>query len=268
MSWKNIKTFLILLFLIINVYLIVSTRGILFKKQGMTYFNKNTVLDTAKVIKNNYNVILPNDVVPTKIPNLRNIDVTNIIYTDAFKKSGYEFKINGASFILSVKTNTFSYNEQNAETEFKKITASLGIMDNSYQLEIYKSDKGLICEANQRISDYTLFNGQIKAIFTSNKIQINGIWYITDLYDEETLSGTSKMTDISGILIDVAASCGNSTQKGVILESVEYGYYVTSYDKNAVSKSSSAIPCYMVKTDDGLKYYYDASNGKAIKQED
>ena len=45
-------------------------------------------------------------------------------------------------------------------------------------------------------------------------------------------------------------------------------YFVSYYDENAVSKSASAIPCYMIETDSGLKYYYDVLNGNLLKQED
>ena len=268
MSWKNIKTFLILLFIIINTYLILSANKPLFKNENITTVDKETISDVAKIIKNNYNVILKPDIVPTQITNLRNIDVTNIIYTDELKNSEYKFKVNGAGFEADIKTDTFSYNEEIAREQIVKILQDIGIEDNSYTLKCYKDDEGLICMVNQFFSGFPVLNGRIKAVCISSKITIQGAWYITNAEDEKNIETSLKMTDVTSVIIDAAGACSRSDAAPVKIESVDYGYYVTSYDENVVSKSSSAIPCYLVRTDSGLKYYYDASNGKTIKQEE
>ena len=268
MSWKNIKTFLILLFIIINIHLIFSSNQPLFKEENITTVNKETIADVTAIIKNNYNVDLKTDIVPTKITNLKNIDVTNIIYSDNFKNSKYNFEISGAGFGADIKTNTFSYNEEIAREQIIEILQEIGIEDKSYKLKCYKGDEGLICIADQFFAEYQVLNGHIKAVCVPSNITIKGTWYITNPEDEKNIKTSSKMTEVTSVIIDVAGSCSRSDGSEVKIQSVDYGYYVSSYDENVVSKSSSAIPCYMVKTDSGLKYYYDASNGKPIKQED
>lgn len=267
MSWKNIKTFLILLFIIINTYLVFSTDGF-FQKPTVTYVDKSTIKDVAIVVKNNYNISLSANIVPKKVTNLKNIDVTNIIYTDALKKSGFDFEINGASFEVKIKTQTYSYNEDNAKKQVSDILEKLGIKNDNYKISTYKSDKGIVCNINQAISEYPIFNSKIKAVCASSEIKLYGTWYVTDIKKEKELITASKMTDITSVIIDVADKCNKSDGTQVKITQIGYGYYVPSYDENIVSKTSPAIPCYMIKTDEGLKYYYDATNGKPIKQED
>ena len=56
MSWKNIKTFLIVLFLIINIYLIYSQYGFSFKSSDSSYVSKDTLSDSIWIIEKNYNI--------------------------------------------------------------------------------------------------------------------------------------------------------------------------------------------------------------------
>ncbi len=268
MSWKNIKTFLILLFTIINIYLIFSTNGFVFKKQNVTYIDKTTIDNTINIIKNNYNITVDESIIPKSVDNLRNIDVTNIIYTDKFKNSRFSFKTAGNLFETTVKTGTFSYNELNAEAQLKDILKNLGIDETSYTIDTYKTDEGLVCIANESFSQYKIFNSRIKAAFLPSEVNIQGAWYLPQSKDTKDIKSSTNMTDITSIIIDTAEKCANSDGTEVRITNIEFGYYVSSYDENAVSKSSSAIPCYMLSTDDGSKYYYDALNGKSIKQED
>ena len=203
---------------------------------------------------------------PSKLENLNNINVTNFIYTDKFKASKHKPDIKGAGFELTLKTNTYSYNETNAGKQVAKILEEIGIDKNTYRLKTYKADEGLICNIEQLAYDYPVFNGTIKAVCVSSKISLSGTWYIAE--NMPKTSSTVKMSDITSVIIDAAGQCAKSDGSKVKITSIDYGYYVTSHDESVVSKSSPAIPCYAVKTDRGLKYYYDATNGKAIKQED
>lgn len=268
MSWKNIKTFLILLFSLINIYLIFSTNGFVFRKQNTTYIDKTTIENTVNIVKNNYNITVDASIIPKSVNNLRNTDVTNIIYTDKFSKSQYNFKTKGGTFETTIKTGTFSYNEDNAKTQIKDVLKTLGIEENTYTLNIYKTDEGLVCVADEVFSPHRIFNGKIKAVFMPSEISVQGAWYVPQSKDTRNLKSSSKMADITSVIIDMAEKCAKSDGSEVEITNIEFGYYVSSYDENVVSKSSSAIPCYILKTDDGSKYYYDALNGKSIKQED
>mgnify|MGYP003293129731 CR=1 FL=1 len=78
MNWKNIKTFLIILFLIINIYLIYSQYGFDFKSPNASYVNKDTLNDSVSIIKNNYNVNIDKNIIPEKMK-------FKLIIVEAFK---------------------------------------------------------------------------------------------------------------------------------------------------------------------------------------
>ncbi len=266
MNWKTIKSFLILLFLIINLYLIISTSGSVVRFNSVTIVDKETLKQTEAVILDNYNITFDQSEVPLRINNLNIIDVTNYIYTkhnNADEK--YDIEFSGNEFTVSVDTETYSYNERNAREEIVNILSSIGIQSSNYSLSFFKDDTGLVCEAYGLVSDVPILNSCIKAKFNPKKINISGTWYIPNTDDIKSTDNSLRMTDITGILIDAAFRATEGTKS---FEKIIYGYYVSSYDENAVSKISSAIPCYMIQTDNGIKYYYDALDGKFLKQED
>lgn len=268
MNWKNIKTFLIILFLIINIYLILTQYGFDFRSSNASYVDKTTLNDSISIIKNNYNISIDKGIIPGKIEKLGIIDVTNIIYTDKFKKSKYEFETNGADFKSHIETETYSYNESNAKSQFIDILNSIGIEKSSYVLDVRKTDEGLVCIAKALIGPYDIFNASIKAVFTPKKINLSGTWYISESGALDKKKNNDEMADIPSMLIDMANWCSESKASKKTITKFSYGYYVSSYDEKSVSKTSSAIPCYMLKTDEGLKYYYDSLNGKRLKQEE
>jgi len=268
MSWKNIKTFLIILFLIINIYLIYSQYGFDFKSSNASYVNKDTLNDSVSIIKNNYNVNIDKNIIPEKLNKLSIIDVTNIIYTDKFKNSAFKFETSGSGFNAHIETETYSYNEANAKSQFAGILNNMGIDKSSYIIDVKKTDEGLVCKAKARIKPYDIFNTGIKAVFAPKKINLSGTWYIAEEGILEKNKKKDDMADIPSVLIDLADWSSKSEGSPKTITGFSYGYYVSSYDENSASKTSSAIPCYMLTTDEGLKYYYDSLNGKRLKQEE
>lgn len=263
MSWKNIKSFLIILFIIINVYLLVSTYGLDFERKDTSYSDPDAIENTVTIIKKNYNISIDKSIIPTKLKNLPIVDVTNIIYTDKFKNSKYNFDTKGSVFEAQIKSDTFSYNEDNAKEQFVQILADIGIESDSYELNSQKTDYGLICSANGIASSYPVFNSIITATFSSNSITIRGRWHIAPKKADEN-SKPQSMTDITGVIIGLSDSIARSDGSAIKITDISYGYYISYYDENSVSKSSSAIPCYMLSADDGSKYYYDALTGKKL----
>ncbi len=263
MSWKHIKSFLIILFIIINIYLLLSTYGLGFRKKNMSYTNPNAIKDTISIIKKNYNIFIDSKLIPTKVSNLPIVDVTNIIYTDKFKNSKYDFKIRGSVFEADIKSNTFSYNETNAREQFQKILSDIGIEKESYKLTVSKTDRGLICTADETMNPYPIFNGRITASFSPSDINLKGKWHIAPGENNDK-NINQEMTDITGVIIDLADKISRSDGSRINITDISYGYYISSYDENSASKSSSAIPCYMLCADDGSKYYYDALTGKLL----
>ena len=142
--------------------------------------NKKTLSDSISIIKKNYNVIADKAIVPEKVKKLGIIDVTNIIYTKKFEKSGYGFKTNGANFEVQIETDTYSYNETNAKSEFVKILSDIGIDKSTYKLSVKKTDIGLVCTAMAVVEPFHIFNASISAVFAPQKINLHGSWYLAE----------------------------------------------------------------------------------------
>ena len=267
MNWKKIKSFLILLFVLINLYLIISTSGSVVRFNSITVVDKDTLQKTASVILSNYNISIDKSKVPLKLHNLNIIDVTNYIYSNnAFPDKKYEPTFENNSFSCAIHTDTYSYNEQNASAELEKIIADFGIQKQDYTLSFHKSDTGLVCTVTGQVSGVPILNSLIKANFDTKKITLSGTWYMPNTTDIKSNDNTLRMIDITGILIDAADRAPKDVTTS--FKKIVFGYYVSSYDENAATKISSAIPSYMIQTNTGLTYYYDALNGNFLKQED
>lgn len=266
MSWKKIKSFLILLFLIINLYLVYSTFGTTVKFKSVTEVDESTIDKTVSIISDNYDIFIDKSIVPAKLDNLNIIDVTNYIYADNIDSSKYDISTIGASFDVAVATNTYSYNEQKAREELVAILSNIGISEATYKLDFSKSDAGLVCVIQEYVSEYPVLNAVIKAEFIPTSIFLQGQWYFPQTNDIKEQDTTARMTDITSVLIDAAERASRGSAASI--DNINYGYFVSSYAENTVSKISSAIPCYMIETDIGSKYFYDAYNGKFLKQED
>jgi len=267
MSWKKIKTFLILLFILINLYLIISTSGSVVRFNSVTVVDSETLKKTSSVISSNYNISFKESDVPLKIHNLNIIDVTNYIFTDhSLADEKYKLTFDGNAFSFVINTDTYSYNEENARAELVPVFSNLGIKREDYSLNFQKGDTGLLGTATALVEGVPILNSRIKAEFDTKKITVYGTWYFPNTKEIKSSDNTLRMVDITGILIDAAdrSPKGHTTS----FDKITYGYYVSSYDENAVTKISSAIPCYMIQTNNGLTYFYDALNGKFLKQEE
>ncbi len=266
MNWNKIKTFLILLFTIINLYLILSTSGNVLIFESLTRVDKETVRKTSQIIKNNYGITLDTSKVPDSIKNLNIIDVTNYIYSDEFEKTkDYNVSTENSVFKLEIDTDTYSYNEKSARPELEKVLLSLGFSPEETKTSFSMTDSGLVAKVYTLVSEIPIFNSSVTAEFSPRKIIISGRWYIPDSDNVYSNDNTLRMTDITSVLID--ASDRASELKSTKIENIVYGYYVSSYDEGVVTKISSAVPCYMIETDN-VRFLYDAIDGKFIKQED
>lgn len=268
MSWKRIKTFLIILFLLINLYLVLSDSGNLFGSKTSTRIDEKSITQTVDILADNYNIKLDKSIFPTSIDNLNNIDVTNYIYSEEITNSDYNISVSGAKFSSVIETDTYSYNETNAKKEFVALLSSLGIKEGTYKLYFYKTDAGLACYAQGYIDKYPLFNSSISALFGSRRIAFGGQWYLSNAENIELTNDTIQMCAPSSVLIDAAERATTTETPSNSFEKISYGYFASYYDEYQLSKTASAIPCYVIETDIGSKYYYDALNGNFLKQED
>jgi len=268
MSWKRIKSFLIILFLLINILLIFSSNNVLLFI-SKTKFDNEVIDGTINILNRNYGISVSENVIPSYIDTLDSVDVTNIIYTEEFENIT-ELKANRSSFEGEIITDIFSYNEENALTEIKLILNKLNINDESYKITVKKVDNGIMCNVYEYIDKYRFFDGYIKALFTPGVVSLSGTWYIVQNTDKRNYAKNNvRMADVTGVLLDLAnISSADSGLTPKEITDIKYGYHLSYYDLNALTKSAPAVPSYLIETDIGSKYYYDAISGLLIKQEE
>ena len=76
MNLGRVKSFLIYLFLAINIYLVVSL------VLSSTFRIDNATVDNTVKILSDSNVSIDKEIIPKKVKNLKNIEAKNIIYTE------------------------------------------------------------------------------------------------------------------------------------------------------------------------------------------
>ena len=133
--------------------------------------------NVAKIIKNNYNVILKPDIVPTQITNLRNIDVTN-------------------HFLNTIEAHFRIYPEMNLEEQgdscvnplLEKIKKDFPVVDiNKIKLSIGESSRALIRRKPYKLLVKNIKNPNLAFVLHLAKIKKVGIC-IYDTMDYECIT--------------------------------------------------------------------------------
>ena len=101
-----------------------------------------------------------------------------------------------------------------------------------------------------------------------NNLNLDIMYHRLNAENIELTNDTIQMCAPSSVLIDAAERATTTETPSNSFEKISYGYFASYYDEYQLSKTASAIPCYVIETDIGSKYYYDALNGNFLKQED
>ena len=122
MNLGRVKSFLIFLFLFINIYLVIS----LFMSTRFT-LDKKTVQTTVAVLEKN-GISVDENIITRSLVNLKNIDTNNIIYTAEFKKSQYAdlYEIKNDNFTFKKKTSVYSESDSRIKDEIRTILEKSG----------------------------------------------------------------------------------------------------------------------------------------------
>lgn len=261
MNWNKTKNFLIVLFSLINLYLIIRTSSTVLNFKPATKVNSEAVSDTVNILKKNYGIEIDKDIIPVKTVNLNNIEVENIIYTEKFNSSDINFSLDGSRFFASVKTDG-TETKSDIKNEAESFLDKIGIRNGYYKLEFSNSDHK--CSAVGTVSNYKIYNNIITFEFNGSQMNVDGQWYIPQTKNVYAHDSSHKMSEITNVLIKAAPEISENNHKSIV--KIDYGYCVSIIDSSTVNKSASAVACYVIQTDGDFKYYYDALNGKMINR--
>lgn len=255
MSWKNIKTFLIILFLCINILLLTVISNS-HKAQNLTESN---IDDTVALLKAN-NIEIDKSIIPKSVSEYSSVELLSITdYDNPSISSDYVSKDIDGNITITLPEGISSSNTKNFEKKLKSILVKYGFNDKTVVVE-KKSDRYYVLE---KIEDMQIYNNILKLDFNSNNIILSGTWYdhhISDSYkatDQKTVYATSAL--ISYI------SEPNHSKDGTKLVDISFGYHALIDETNINAKSVSAAPCYCLTDDKGNSYYYNILEGSFVE---
>ncbi len=266
MNLGRVKTFLIVLFLGINIYLLVSH----FASTRFAVDSK-TCEKTLQIIQN-YGITVDKDIVPKYAVNLKSIDTNNIVYTKDFKKLNKNgtFKVSGDSFSCKIKNPTLSDSDANIKNKVKTFLEKSGVPTKHMHFSKIqnKDNKTKSFEINCKVKDYSIFDSIITVDITKDGCTIQGRWF-EPMSDDVKLTSRSRQTVyITSILVDLAQNEKVIKNTPLEITSIEYGYLSGSQYKGGGHVSTTARAFYKLTDDKNNIYYYDAKEGTYFNAEE
>lgn len=245
-NWEKLKTFLIVLFAVLNVFLVVFT---LIQNSKYSVISDETINDTVKILKSKGITVDPAKI-DRKQVNLNVISLKNAVVSPSFP--GGFTRIDEKTF--SVET-TGSLDD---EISIKKLLASVGIRGNS---EIVSDGKKAVVYL--KTGGYPVFDVFLNLTEQGRKVKIWGSWYSAEGNPKKS-SDTSDIVSLTGILIDFSNIAQFDGE--IKVDKIELGYYVSDSNRLLERLNVTAAPCWRISSDDGKSYYFNARNGEFLKQ--
>ncbi len=244
-NWEKLKTFLIVLFAVLNVFLIAF---ISFQNAKFSNISDDTVDGTVNILKSK-NINVDSDKILRKQVNLNVIELKNAVVSHSFPS---EFK--------RVDEKTFSIEKEGSiktENDIKKVLKQIGIKDNTKIIT-----DGTKATVYLQIKDYKVFDVSLELIQEGGKVKISGSWYFPETKPKKS-SDMSDIVSLTGVLIDFSNIA--SSENFINIDKIELGYYISESSRNIEKLNVTAAPCYKISTSDGKNYYFNARNGEFLK---
>ena len=270
MHWYKAKNILIMLFLIINIFLIYM----LFATNHKNAKIPDSVIDNTLLLLNGKNIEADKKIIPEK-------DVTVACYemkSAIMDKDEFSGMILGAvrgakdgSVNISFGKNTFNieampgyrpFGRINAKNHKKTIEEILNNLNFPKSNFIIKSEKQLngryeivVC---QEYGGIPLFGGELKIIFNEEGlINISGNWFY-NITDRQQTNNTDIISTLLDFAVDTRAGGGRK------IKNIYLTQYINSpnIDQEYQTISSiSSIPAYCIETEGAGSFIFDARAG-------
>lgn len=245
-NWEKLKTFLIVLFAVLNVFLIAFT---LVQNSKYSVISDETVSDTVKILKSK-NINISADKIDRKQVGLNVIALKNAVVSHNFP-SGFS---RGDEKTFSVETD----GNLSSEGEIKKVLGSIGLKGEN---EIVLNDKSAVVYL--KTGGFPVFDVSLNLTEQNGKVKISGSWYFAENKPKKS-SDTSEVVSLTGILIDFSNIAQFDGEINV--DKIELGYYISESNRLLERLNVTAAPCWKISSSDGKCYYFNARNGEFLKQ--
>jgi len=273
MNWSRTKTWLIVLFVGINLFLIIT---LIRNNIALSTISEQTVQDTVAVLERN-GISVDAQIMPKSTPVLSAVEVLNTAnppVATAEKLLGGAVTQDGNRYLRGTASvrfdgDTFYYDNPHPATDMAYTTEQEALE----QAKIYLTNAGFdISKAQasvirykrsetqiiftQKLDSYPLLDSKIYLRITPNGIrEMEGCWFYMSS-DQRSGSGAhGRVKPVTSILIDFINDPARE-QTSTQIVNITLGY--TTGDKSTYHKSVSAMPSWCITTADGYIYYYDA----------
>lgn len=276
MDWSKSKTWLILLFLCINIFLLGYLINI---NISTSYIDKNTIEQTIAVLNRN-DVSIDASLIPAKIPSIGTMEVSNALadpraLADLILGKNYSVSDSGKIFSkgskqLSVAGDMIYYINDEPEERLSGLTQQAAgeisrqrLSDYGFDLTRAKTsvsvqEDGLfLVKLEQTVESVTLFDSWFVVQIGPDGIRgFEGSWFIPsgkkDFFDRNA----TKVKLITSVLIDFLSDTARPRGRAMTITDISLGY--TTGAKDTFHKEVTAMPVWRITTDDGKTYLYDA----------
>lgn len=245
-NWEKLKTFLIVLFAVLNVFLIAFT---LVQNSKYSVISDETVSDTVKILKSK-NINISADKIDRKQVGLNVISLKNAVVSHNFP-SGFTRE----------DEKTFSAETSgslSSEGDVKRVLSSVGINGDT---EIILNEKSAV--VNLKVGGFPVFDVSLTLTEQNGKVKISGSWYSAESKPKKS-SDKSDIVSLTGILIDFSNIAQFDGE--ISVDKIEHGYYISESNRLLERLNVTAAPCWKISSSDGKCYYFNARNGEFLKQ--
>ncbi len=264
MHWSRVKTILIFLFLVLDIFMFGY---VMYADYDPYSTNKSEIRDVISIYKSN-NLEVSEKIIPKKTGKLGIVELTNL-WTDKakiaelFLKKGYTAEGDGR-FVNGNRTLEFYEDVFVYKNTDVKAQESFRIDELLEQMYIYTENKCYSGDTvRQKINDKPVFETALTAEGGEAGISLmSGYWIISE--------GTSylqkppvELKPISGILIDFLSTKAYN-KNGDRITAIEIGYSTGAAENDTTHKLVSVLPAYKITAESGGYAVFDATVGELL----
>ncbi len=268
MNWSRVKTILIILFLLSDVFLLVSL--------VMSTYNSNTITpeiieSTAEILKKQ-NIIIDKELIPAKVSPVPYAEADNAISSyenfakkflgneitktgdNLYESSNGTISFDGDSFTYTMKNpaSSKSIDEKSAQASVINYLTDKGFDLSNADITSSKNSNGFTVTLKNLVNSLPLFNSVVTAEVLGDTVaSVSGIWF-----NQINVRGqANELKTVTSALIDfIPAATGIPTE----IVGLTLGYTVP--ESKVYHKSAILIPVWQIVEGNGNKHYPDARN--------
>ncbi len=253
MNLGRVKSFLIILFLGINIYLICN-----WYISSRFFVSRETVQSTIDILSD-YGIELKEETVLKHTVNLRNIDTSNVIYTPRFQENKSDsVTVDGNMFFIEVKDGSIDKKGEralkNAVTDYLR---ELGLSPRYMEYINLNGKRYIYLD----IKGYEIFDSIISIEPTQKGFNLRGSWFEPMGSRIHSRSRERSTVYITSVLMGMTADEEIMANAPFEITDIKYGYLAGKPYGDGAHVTATALPYYKITDSKGNTYYYDAQSG-------